>query len=151
MMTANSSNQYSNQYSKQFLHNTFYAKQAQRHSLNKITIEEPLKPYADFQQLSDHVQDELLAQLALLEHFGPHLGRPYADTLKGSSYANMKELRFAAFGGVWRVAFAYDPHRAGIVLVAGNKSGSSQRRFYKQLIKVADQRFTDHLAHLIKE
>ncbi len=51
MMTANSSNQYSNQYSKQFLHNTFYAKQAQRHSLNKITIEEPLKPYADFQQL----------------------------------------------------------------------------------------------------
>ncbi len=51
------------------------------------------------------VQDELLAQAKLLETFGPSLGRPRVDTLDGSRHANMKELRFNAADGVWRVAF----------------------------------------------
>ena len=63
----------------------------------------------------------------------------------------MKELRFFADGGVWRVAFAFDPKRSAIVLVAGDKSGGSERRFYKQLIKKADARFDDHLARLQEE
>ena len=58
----------------------------------------------------------------------------------------MKELRFAADGG--RVAFAFDPRRAAIVLVAGDKSGGSEKRFYKQLIKKADKRFTTHCERL---
>ena len=45
------------------------------------------------------VQDALLAVAKLLADFGPQLGRPYADTLKGSKYANMKELRFEALNG----------------------------------------------------
>ena len=73
--------------------------------------------------LSEAVQDELLAHARLLEAFGPRLGRPRADTLKGSKHANMKELRFAAAGGVWRVAYAFDPARTAILLVAGNKMG----------------------------
>lgn len=36
------------------------------------------------------VQDELLAHIALLEQFGPQLGRPRADTLNGSRHPNMK-------------------------------------------------------------
>jgi hypothetical protein len=43
----------------------------------------------------------------------------------------MKELRFDASGGVWRVAFAFDPRRRAILLVAGDKSGVSEKRFYK--------------------
>ncbi|WP_352561397.1 MULTISPECIES: hypothetical protein [unclassified Mesorhizobium] len=35
--------------------------------------------------------------------FGPQLGRPHADTLNDSSFANMKELRFDADDGVWRL------------------------------------------------
>ena len=35
----------------------------------------------------------------------------------------MKELRFDAADGVWRVAFAFDPRRHAILLVAGDKSG----------------------------
>jgi hypothetical protein len=50
------------------------------------------------------LQDELLAHARLLQEFGPHLGRPTVDTLKGSKHANMKELRFDCEGGVWRVA-----------------------------------------------
>ena len=84
----------------------------------------------------------------LLEEFGPQLGRPHADTLNGSDYANMKELRFKADGGVWRVAFAFDPQRNAILLVAGDKSGTSSKRFYKRLIEKADMRYKAHLERM---
>ena len=102
----------------------------------------------EFRDLSRSVQDELLAMAKLLADFGPQLGRPHADTLKGSDFANMKELRFAAGGGVWRVAFAFDPKRNGILLVAGDKSGGSEAKFYKRLIRHADERYAKHLAQL---
>lgn len=91
------------------------------------------------------VQDELLAVAALLEVYGPRLGRPHADTLSGSRHANMKELRFSAANGGWWVAFAFDPARRAILLVAGDKAGASQKRFYATLIARADRRFDDHL------
>jgi hypothetical protein len=92
------------------------------------------------------LQDELFAHAKLLSEFGPNLGRPTADTLKGSSHANMKELRFSWMKQVWRVAFAFDPRRQAVLLVAGDKGGADQKRFYKRLIDVADLRFSDHLA-----
>ena len=105
----------------------------------------------EFDALPTTVQDELLAQAKLLEAFGPALGRPRVDTLNGSRYANMKELRFQAGDGVWRVAFAFDPQRKAILLVAGDKSGINERRFYRQLIKRADARFNKHLDRLKDE
>ena len=80
-----------------------------------------------------------------------HSGGPRVDTLKGSRYANMKELRFQADDGVWRVAFAFDPQRKAVLLVAGDKSGVNERRFYRQLIKRADARFGMHLDRLKDE
>ena len=56
--------------------------------------------------------------------------------------------RVYAADGVWRVAFAFDPARKAILLVAGDKSGSSQKQFYKQLITKADLRFDEHLSRL---
>ncbi len=73
------------------------------------------------------------------------------DTLNGSRHANMKELRFNAADGVWRVAFAFDPHRHAILLVAGDKSGGSKKRFYDDLIRKADKRFDAHLGRLKQE
>jgi hypothetical protein len=67
------------------------------------------------------------------------------DTLNGSHYANMKELRFRADGGVWRVAFAFDPQRNAVLLVAGDKSGVNEKTFYKRLIGKADKRYREHL------
>lgn len=84
----------------------------------------------------------------LLKAFGPRLGRPHVDTLASSRYANMKELRFPADDGVWRVAFAFDPERNAILLVAGDKSDVTQGRFYKTLIARADGRHANHLAQL---
>ena len=77
----------------------------------------------EFDELAAEVQDELLAHAKLIEAFGPRLGRPRVDTLKGARYSNMKELRFDAANGVWRVAFAFDPKRRAVLLVAGDKSG----------------------------
>ncbi|HTE40858.1 MAG TPA: type II toxin-antitoxin system RelE/ParE family toxin [Steroidobacteraceae bacterium] len=99
----------------------------------------------EFEQLHTAVQDELLAQAMVIEMFGPSAKRPRVDTLKGSKFSNMKELRFDAEDGVWRVAFAFDPHRNAVLLAAGDKSGASERRFYRQLIAHADRRFKTHL------
>jgi hypothetical protein len=62
--------------------------------------------------------------------------------------ARSKELRFKAADGVWRVAFAFDPQRKAILLVAGDKSGGSERKFYRDLIAKADARLDEHLAEL---
>jgi hypothetical protein len=84
----------------------------------------------------------------LLEEFGSTLSRPRVDTLKGSKYPNMKELRFNAQGGVWRVAFAFDPQRQAVLLIAGDKSSVNQKRFYRNLIRIAEQRFSAYLQNL---
>ena len=105
----------------------------------------------EFDALPTAVQDELLAQAKFLETFGPMLGRPRVDTLNGSRHANMKELRFQADNGVWRLAFAFDLRRKAILLVAGDKSGVNERRFSRQLIKKADERFDAHLNRLKDE
>ena len=86
----------------------------------------------------------------MLQEFGPQLGRPRADTLNGSRHANMKALRFHAEDGEWRLAFAFDPRRKAILLVAGDKSGGSEKRFYRELIRKADERFDAHLARIGK-
>src|SRR6266480_782659 len=99
----------------------------------------------EYEELPVDVQDELLAMTLLLQQFGPQLGRPHVDTLNGSRHANMKELRFKAADGVWRVAFAFDPRRKALLLVAGDKSGGSEKRFYRKLIQKADERFDSHL------
>jgi len=91
------------------------------------------------------VQLEIAALAGLLQQFGPQLRRPHCDTLKGSKHANMKELRFTLPDGEWRVAFAFDPERRAILLVGGSKSGVREKQFYKDLIRVADGRFTAHL------
>jgi hypothetical protein len=101
----------------------------------------------EFNALPPDIQDELLARLKLLEQFGPNLGRPNVDTLDDSSFPNMKELRFR-LDGLWRFAFAFDPQRQAVILVGGDKEGENQDRFYRDLIKQADERFGNHLKRL---
>ena len=102
----------------------------------------------ELDELDEEVQDEILALMGVLQELGPNLARPRLGTLNGSRHANLKELRFKAADGVWRVAFAFDPERKAILLVAGDKSGGSEKRFYKDLIATAEARFEEHLAEL---
>src|SRR5882757_9186003 len=106
---------------------------------------------AEFYALPAQVRTEILALSLVLEQFGPQFVRPRVDILSGSRHANMKEERFSAADGEWRVAFAFDPKRRAILLVAGDKSGGSEKRFYRELIRKADNRFEAHVARLKKE
>ena len=115
----------------------------------EVEIGDEFEP--EFEALHEAVQTEILALSRVLQQFGPKLGRPRVDTLKGSRHANMKELRFSAADGEWRVAFAFDTKRKGILLVAGDKSGVSKKRFYRELVQKADNRFDAHLARLKRE
>jgi hypothetical protein len=102
----------------------------------------------EFFELPEDVRTEILALSRLLQQFGPQLKRPRVDTLNGSRHPNMKELRFSAAGGEWRVAFAFDTKRKAILLGAGDKSDVSEKRFYRELIRKADDRFDVHLTRL---
>lgn len=101
-----------------------------------------------FAGLDEESQAEVIAKVELLKLFGPALTRPHADTLKGSKYANLKELRADTSAQVLRIAFAFDPDRSAILLVGGDKSGQSQKRFYRQLLAKAEALYETHLAKL---
>lgn len=102
----------------------------------------------EFRNWRHDIQRAAATSIATLELVGPMLGRPHADTLKGSRHTNMKELRFSVGDGEWRIAYAFDPRRRGILLVGASKSGVASDRFYRRLIATADSRFDDHLAAL---
>ncbi|EAW4071612.1 diaminopimelate decarboxylase [Salmonella enterica] len=102
-----------------------------------------------FSSLNGTDRASVLAALLVLREKGPGLSRPYADTLRGSRFSNMKELRIQSRGDPIRAFFAFDPTRTGIVLYAGNKVGN-EKRFYDEMLPVADREFTNWL-NAIKE
>ena len=101
-----------------------------------------------FTTLNKKVRIALMEKVGVLRVVGPILGRPQVGKLQGSKHSNMKELRFDADRGKWRVAFAFDPERKAILLVAGDKAGVNQDRFYRSLIATADDRYDQHLEGL---
>jgi len=78
------------------------------------------------------------AKVMLLETFGHNLGRPYADTIKGSKYKNLKELRIRHKKYVLRILFIFDVRRNCWLLIGGNKKGKNEEDFYRKLIKQAE-------------
>lgn len=100
-----------------------------------------------FDALNDTDRENVIAGMLVLEQKGPLLSRPYADTVKGSTHPNMKELRVQSRGNPIRAFFAFDPERTGILLCAGEKTGKD-KRFYDEMIPVADREFTAHLQKL---
>ena len=105
---------------------------------------------AEFDAFTADVQDALLAAAAALKRLGPAADRPHVGTLDNPGHPNMKELRFKANNGaeIWRAAFAFDPQREAIILVAADKQGVDEATFYKTLLKKANKRFDQHLASL---
>jgi hypothetical protein len=106
---------------------------------------------SEFMRLPKPVRQKIDSLAGVLKVFGPQLAGSKVKTLNGSKHSNMKELRFDADNGVWRIAFAFDVNRAAILLVGGDKSGVSKDKFYRNLIEVADQRFDQHQLHLTQK
>jgi hypothetical protein len=92
---------------------------------------------------SPDVQDSIAMVLDILEVQGASLGRPFVDTIKGSVFTNMKELRVQHDGNPYRILFAFDPNRQAVLLIGGNKRG--EKRWYEVNIPIADRRFTEYL------
>jgi hypothetical protein len=99
--------------------------------------------------LDEQQQDRIDFVVGLLEEKEPLLGRPFVDTIRASQYSNMKELRVQAAGDAIRAFFAFDPRRAAILLIGGDKTGDEQ--FYDRLIPVADALYAEHLELLKRE
>jgi hypothetical protein len=98
--------------------------------------------------LDDRSHELVIAALELLAERGPLLGRPLVDTVISSRHNNMKELRPGSAGRTeLRALFAFDPQRAAIMLVAGDKQGQ-WKRWYDQNIPIADDLFDTHLNKL---
>lgn len=95
------------------------------------------------------VQDDIDRIVGLLEARGPHLPFPYSSGIQGSRHEHMRELRVQSSGEPWRIFYAFDPRRAAILLIGGNKTGDG--RFYEVLVPIADNLYDIHLGELKKE
>jgi hypothetical protein len=99
-----------------------------------------------WRDLSEDAQEAVAHDIDVLAAIGPGLGRPFVDTVHGSRYPNMKELRTSHRGHAYRVLFAFDPRRTAILLIGGDKTGDP--RFYRSMIRRADRAYGEHLHEL---
>ena len=95
--------------------------------------------------LTDAKRISIARKIDLLEQVGPRLGRPDADQLKGSRYPNMKELIVQHAGDAYRIPFAFDPRRVGILLLGGRKA---DKKWYKAAVAAADKIYKRYLEEL---
>ena len=99
-----------------------------------------------WETMAESEKKQVAISIRNLEEVGPHAGRPFVDTVKGSRHPNMKELRSTQ---TIRVFFAFDPRRKAVLLIGGDKAGKT-KRFYRQMIAKADRIYDAHLAHIEK-
>jgi len=96
--------------------------------------------------LNESEQEDVAVGVILLRERGPALGRPHSDHVKGSRFANMKELRTQHAGRPYRTLFAFDPRRVAILLIGGDKTGNS--RWYEEFVPKADDIYAQHLKQI---
>ncbi len=99
-----------------------------------------------FYEQSEDLQEKLLETIGLLRLNGPTLGRPYVDTIKGSSLPNLKELRTQFRGRPIRTFYAFDPERQAVLLCGGDKTGDG--RFYSTMIRLSEEEFARYMAEV---
>jgi len=96
--------------------------------------------------LSVEEQESITFSVRLLQEEGVNLRRPQADTVKGSAYPNMRELRCQHEGRPYRILYAFDPRRTAMLLIGGDKTGNN--RWYKIFVPKADAIYADHLREI---
>lgn len=99
--------------------------------------------------LSEDEQEDVTAIVGLLKEKGTQLPFPFSTGVGGSKHSHMRELRVQSKSNPLRILYAFDPRRAAILLIGGNKRGD--KRWYKTYVPIADKLYADHLAELKKE
>jgi hypothetical protein len=99
--------------------------------------------------LTEAEQEDISASVYLLEQRGPNLGFPHSSGVSGSKHSHMRELRTQHSGRPYRSLYAFDPRRAAILLIGGDKTGNN--RWYETHIPIADKLYDQHLEQLLNE
>lgn len=102
-----------------------------------------------WETLNEREQESIDASVQLLEARGPQLGFPHTSAIVQSRYSHMRELRIQHDGQPYRILYAFDPRRAAILLIGGNKTGDD--RWYEVFVPIADRLYDEHLVELSKE
>ena len=99
--------------------------------------------------LIEEQQDDIAHSVGLLEELGPALGFPYSSKINASRHGAMRELRTQSSGRPLRTLYIFDPRRAAILLIGGDKTGND--RWYEEFVPFADRLYDQHLEELRKE
>ena len=102
-----------------------------------------------FEGLGDDEQVSVGRVVDLLVEHGPSLPFPYSSGIQTSRHRHMRELRIQHDGRPYRVLYAFDPRRAAILLLGGDKTGDN--RWYEQRVPHADGLYDEHLKELKRE
>lgn len=98
-----------------------------------------------FEALGHDDKVRIEATIEHLERLGPGLGRPWADSLRGT---RVKEL--IPRGGHLRILFRFDPCSVAILLLGGDKA-DKWAAWYKESIPVAEDEYRRHVNELRAE
>lgn len=87
--------------------------------------------------------------VSLLQEVGPTLKMPHSSAVASSRHSHMRELRIQHEGRPYRVLYAFDPRRAAILLIGGDKTGND--RWYEEYVPLADEFYDRHLREIENE
>jgi hypothetical protein len=87
--------------------------------------------------------------VSLLQQVGPILRMPHSSGIEMSRHTHMRELRIQHEGRPYRILYAFDPRRAAILLIGGNKTDNN--RWYEEQVPRADAIYDEHLRELENE
>ena len=99
--------------------------------------------------LTEAEQESVDVSVRLLEAMGPQLPFPHSSGVKASRHGHMRELRIQHAGRPYRILYAFDPKRAAILLIGGDKTGNN--RWYEVYVPLADRLYDEHLKELEQE
>ena len=102
-----------------------------------------------FVGLNDEEQVSVGRVAELLVEHGPSLPYPYSSGIATSWHRHMRELRIQHEGRPYRVLYAFDPRRAAILLLGGDKTGND--RWYDEHVPIADKLYDEYLRELERE
>lgn len=91
-------------------------------------------------------QEDVTRVVEMLEQAGPMLPFPYSSGVTGSKFSHMRELRIQHQGRPYRVLYAFDPRRAALLLLGGDKTGDD--RWYDKMVPKADAMYERHIQRI---
>lgn len=108
--------------------------------VTEVVVTDEFKDW--YGNLGEDHQAAVIRVVDLLEARGVTLRHPHTSELKGTELP-LRELRVRAGRSYIRIAYAFDPKRQAVLLIAGDKSGDD--RFYEWFVPQAAKVWLQYL------